>query len=186
MNLPMTDDAIDLAAARQGDATSLARLYDRHAGVVLSWCRRRDIVHAEDVAQETFIRAFARLDQLADGADLRPWLYAIARRVCSEHLRAARRRQRHEERAMTAAVLDRPRPASAGAAAENREALDRLTVALDSLPDDERLAIHLYYLESDPAPAACAALNLSRSGFYKLLNRARERLALLMKEALIP
>ena len=87
---------------------------------------------------------------------------------------------------MTAALLDRPRPASAGAAAENREALDRLTVALDSLPDDERLAIHLYYLESDPAPAACAALNLSRSGFYKVLNRARERLALLMKEALIP
>ena len=43
--------------------------------------------------------------------------------------------------------------------------------------DRERLAIHLYYLEADPVNAAMSALGLSRSGYYKLLSRARENLA---------
>jgi DNA-directed RNA polymerase specialized sigma24 family protein len=51
---------------------------------------------------------------------------------------------------------------------------------MERLDDRERLAIHLHYLESDPVKAAASALGLSRSGYYKLLARARERLASLM------
>ena len=58
-----------------------------------------------------------------------------------------------------------------------REQLDRLTQALGRLDDDERLAIHLYYLERDPISAAREAMNLSRSGYYKILARARDKLA---------
>jgi RNA polymerase sigma-70 factor (ECF subfamily) len=58
-----------------------------------------------------------------------------------------------------------------------REQLDRLTAALERLEDDERLAIHLYYLEHDPVIAAREAMRLSRSGYYKLLARARQKLA---------
>jgi len=182
----MTDDAIDLAAARRGDAAALGRLYDRHAGVILSLCRRRSGVPAEDAVQETFIRAFGMLDRIEDGSRLRPWLYAIARRVCAEHARAARRRGQHEERFMAHATALRISAPPMDAASDRREALDRLGAALDQLPDDERLAIHLYYLESDCVAAAAGALNVSRSGFYKLLQKARERLAVLMKEVPIP
>ncbi len=66
--------------------------------------------------------------------------------------------------------------------AEHAENLDRLTEALDQLEDRERLAIHLYYLEADPVKAAKSALGLSRSGYYKLLARARENLAALLGE----
>lgn len=62
------------------------------------------------------------------------------------------------------------------------ERMDALTSAIHSLPDDERLAIHLFYLEDDAANAAADALGLSRSGFYKLLARARQRLAHAMRE----
>ena len=65
---------------------------------------------------------------------------------------------------------------------DRAERLERLGAALDGLPDDERLAIHLFYLEADPVAAASSALHLSRSAFYKLLARARERLACLMRE----
>ena len=67
--------------------------------------------------------------------------------------------------------------------ADHTEQLDRLSGALEQLSDDERLAIHLYYLEDDPVSAASQAIGISRSGFYKLLNRARTRLADLMQEA---
>ena len=59
---------------------------------------------------------------------------------------------------------------------EHAEASAALTAAIDSLPDEERVAIHIYYLEHDPVTAAASALRLSRSGFYKLVNRARAHL----------
>lgn len=62
------------------------------------------------------------------------------------------------------------------------ESLERLTEAIDRLPEQERLAVHLFYLDPDPVRAAREALGLSRSGFYKLLARAREHLAHSMRE----
>jgi RNA polymerase sigma-70 factor (ECF subfamily) len=78
-----------------------------------------------------------------------------------------------------------PRVVSPAAAADHSEQLARLDKALDELPDRERLAIHLYYLDADPVGAASVCMGLSRSGFYKLLNKAKERLATLMGEARI-
>jgi RNA polymerase sigma-70 factor (ECF subfamily) len=185
-------DLRDVAAARAGDHEAFARLYDRHAPVVLSLCRRAGgASEAEDALQETFVRAHRFLDRIRDPAGLRPWLYAIARRVCSERTRAAQRRRRHEVQAM----LNTASPGMSGHAvaetapievAQRAEALSRLGEALDQLDDRERLAIHLYYLESDPIPTALAALGLSRSGYYKLLGRARQRLGAIMQEVRIP
>ena len=75
------------------------------------------------------------------------------------------------------AERDRSRATTPGDDAAHAESLARLDRALDRLPEDERLAIHLYYLEPDPVAAARSALGLGRSAFYKLLAQARERLA---------
>ncbi|MCA9311487.1 MAG: sigma-70 family RNA polymerase sigma factor [Phycisphaerales bacterium] len=183
MTSTMDDDSRDLHAARQGDHEAFGRIYDRHAPVVLSICRRRLGSDAEDATQETFVRAFRRLADLADAERLRPWLFAIARYVCLERLRASRRRHRHEELAMTQATTTHLPSDSTPADAATSEDLDRLGVALASLSEEEQLAIHLYYLDSDPVAAGASALGLSRSGYYKLLARARTRLQALMKEA---
>lgn len=180
----MTDDARDVAAARQGDAGAFARLYDRHAGVVMSLCRRNCTAEAEDAVQETFLRAFRNLDRLDGPERLGGWLYAIARRVCAERRRAGRRRRHHEEQAMLAQAA-RPPTATPGDPADRSEQLARLGEAMDTLPDDERLAIHLYYLNEDAVPAARAVLGLSRGGFYKLLIRAREKLARRMNTGVV-
>ena len=181
------DDGRDLAAARAGDHEAFGRLYDRHAAVVLSLCRRTSVSvsDADDALQETFIRAHAMLNQfdLATEAErFRRWLYAIARRVCAERRRAALRRLHHEGSAMTqAAILNHTHSdLVANGVVERTEDVDRLTAAMDQLDDTERLAIHLHYLEADPVRAAGPALGVSRSGYYKLLVRAREKLAALM------
>ncbi len=174
-------DAADLDAARCGDHAAFGRLYDRHAPVVLALCRRLSAAEAEDSTQETFLRAHRNLAKVQGPEKLRPWLYAIARRVCSERRRAGRRRHRHEGSAMSRAVHDGGVSNDAALATESAEELRRLDAALGRLDDRERLAIHLYYLDADPLSAAASAMGLSRSGYYKLLARARERLADLMK-----
>lgn len=168
------NDAGDVAQALAGSAEALTRLYDRHSPIVLSLCRRATLAEAEDAMQETFIRAFRKLDTLDDASYFRPWLYAIAARVCSEKRRAAGRRAKHEAQARARNTI-----ASNGHVdqVEKAEQMAMLSEALDQLPEQERLAIHLHYLDADPIVAALPALGVSRSGFYKLLARARKRLA---------
>lgn len=190
------EDARDVLAAREGDHEAFARIYDRHAAVVLLICRRHagpnpdNHLDADDALQETFIRAYRLLGTLESPGRLRSWLFGIARRVCSERRRAAGRRRRHEESAMTLNTTrtmsgDGPGvTAHAGESAAQNEQLERLSAAMDALPDAERLALHLYYLDADPVRAAEDVLGLSRSGYYKLLARAREHLAARLQEAL--
>lgn len=198
MKSMMSDDAHDLRLARQGGPdghTAFARLYDRHAPVVLALCRRQFPADPDDAVQQTFIRAYRMLERLDDDDRFRPWVYAISRLVCAEMRRAAGRRSKHERAAIMNRVdvqngMHRRMGASSmtapGHQAERDEMLSRLGAALDRLPDRERLAVHLFYLEPDPVAAAASDLGLSRSGFYKLLTRAREHLASFLTEASKP
>ena len=69
-------------------------LIDRHQGELLRYLARLtgDAVLAEDLFQETFLRAFRHLRRLSDDANHRAWLYRIATNVFLNHRRAARRR----------------------------------------------------------------------------------------------
>lgn len=184
MSSMMDHDGSELAAAREGDADAFARLHRRHAAVVLALCRRQlSLAEAEDACQETFLRAYRRLAQVREPAGLRAWLYAIARRVCADFRRSGRRRDHHTREATDRQMQACVEPAAPDAGLAMTEQLEQLNGALDTLPDDERLAIHLYYLEPDPERAAADVLGLSRGGFYKVLQRARERLARRMKES---
>jgi len=92
---------------------------------------------ADDLTQETFLRAFRALPEFAARSTARTWLLGIARRVCADHLRAVGRRRRLDARL----ALNRPQlvvPDETGllAAAE----LVRL------LPDDRRVAFVLTQL----------------------------------------
>ena len=180
MNHTVNEDCTDLDAHRAGDREAFARLVDRHGAVTLAICRQHtaSLPDAEDACQEAFIRVHRKLHQVHDCTGFRSWLYSIAKLVCSERRRSAGRRARHEDHAMTIhAERDRARATTPGEGAAHAESLARLDRALDRLPEDERLAIHLYYLEADPVAAARSALGLGRSAFYKLLAQARGRLA---------
>lgn len=195
---PVSDDCTDLAALGQGDRDASRRLYDRHAAVVISLCRietgSRSVHDAEDAAQETFLRAFRMLDRVTDCRGFRSWLYAIARIVCKE--RRVERAQSRRDIAY-AAGLDRnaareslerrnpPMPQTEPPALsalgeqpsrpiERAETLARLGAAIDELPDDVRLALHIFYIEPDPVAAAKHALGISRAQFYRLVTQARE------------
>ncbi|MFO0961455.1 MAG: RNA polymerase sigma factor [Phycisphaerales bacterium] len=182
----VTDDCTDLAALAAGDRRAFDRLYDRHAAVVLSFCRRgagASAADCEDAMQETFIRAHDRLSAVEDCRGFRKWLLQIASFVTRERRRSA---GRYSRRLRLVAQESAPETAPDAAAPETRaahaEELTRLGSALDQLPDDERLAIHIQYLEHDPVTAAAGALGLSRSAYYKLLARARAHLAQLMQQ----
>src|ERR1700730_1659311 len=83
-----------LAAARSGDPQALSDLVEPHRAELLVHCYRLlgSAQDAEDMVQETFLRAWNRLDQFSGGQYFRAWLYKIATNICLDALDKRARR----------------------------------------------------------------------------------------------
>ena len=164
---------------QRGDREAFGRLYDRYAGLVRSVCFEAtgDVVDAQDLAQDVFLSAFRQLDQLSEPGRFSAWLVGIAR-LSGVEWRRTRHRDRHEWAGDATEEIAEPEQL------DHDDQWSDLKAALASLSDDERLGIHLFYLEEQPAELARQLLNLSLSGFYRVLDRARKKLEqrLKMKE----
>lgn len=155
-----------------GDREAFAELYNRHARLIRAVCydMTRDVTWAADLTQEVFLRAFRGLSGLRDPARFAPWLLGIARQVCREWRRTQRRRRTiWEPAAEPCAIVEQDESPAV-------DCVEALRVEIARLPEKERLAVHAFYLMQMDAEQARGTLELSRSGFYRVLSRARRRL----------
>jgi RNA polymerase sigma-70 factor (ECF subfamily) len=107
-------------AARDGDPLAAAALVRATQAEV--WRFVAALVEpaaADDLTQETYLRAFKALGSFEGRATARTWLFGIARRVCADHIRTAVRRRRLVDRATALASPDEtPDPSASVGAAE--------------------------------------------------------------------
>ena len=176
----MTDPDRDVVRAlRGGDRDALAQIVQRYQrrlfGLVLMMVRHP--AAADDVTQDTFVRAYMHIDQYDDGRPLYPWLAAIAVRLSQNWLqRDARLRARE------GTPLDGVAEPSADADADALSALivgerDRhIWRAVAALPSGERTAVILYYREELAVREIAEALGVTTGTVKTLLFRARRHL----------
>src|SRR5206468_7899548 len=141
---PETDDRraeLDLARrARRGDAEAFDALVLRFHRPVLRFCwRLLRSTDAEDLAQDTFVRAFVHFERFDPELPVLPWLIAIARRLCLDLLR----RRKMTARIQEMPVSDQLAPSPEGEASF-QEQLTRLDRALADLDEGPREAIVLF------------------------------------------
>ncbi len=165
-------------AARQGDRQAFALLYDRYARLVRAVCQGQaaDAHAAADLAQETFLRAYRRLESLQDQRRFPAWLVGIARHVCREWQKQ-RRRPGSAGDALPEFAMEEAAATTAGADLERAERFRQLRTALAELPERDRLALHAFYVQDLGVERMCHLLDVSRSGLYHVLATARRRLA---------
>jgi RNA polymerase sigma-70 factor, ECF subfamily len=126
---PVTADAL---AAGRGDVAALERLVaatQRDVWRLCSHLGSRDA--ADDLTQETYLRAWRSLPRFRAEASARTWLLGIARRVAVDHVRAEQRRRRRAQLAPADPVVPDP----SGAV--------EVTMLLAGLDEDRRLAVYL-------------------------------------------
>jgi RNA polymerase sigma-70 factor (ECF subfamily) len=130
----------------------------------------RDGTIAEDVVQETFMRAWRAIDSLADPDAARPWLLAIARR---EHARLYERK-RHATVALDDLIATED-PALALGPSEDHSDVD---AAISSLDPHYRIPLVLQALMGYSTDEIASHLGLTRSAVLSRLHRARQKLRL--------
>lgn len=169
-------DAQRVREVLAGDRSAFGDLYDRHARWVRAvlYDATRNLTTAQDLAQEVFLRAFRGLGDLRDPAKFGSWLMGITRTTVMEW----RRRQASDRHQYVGCEFDCP---AGEQEAPDDEAIQQLREALASLPEQERQAVYVFYLQDRSAEDARSVLNLSRAGLYRLLGRARKRLERIMK-----
>jgi RNA polymerase sigma-70 factor, ECF subfamily len=141
----MNSSADLVTRACQGDQEAFRLIFERYSRPVISFVY--DLVGdrelAEELAQETFVRAFRSLRNLRSEAKLSTWLFGIAKNVARESLRARARDSRHVdlEDQLVLDLSDRgPVPVSQLLNKELNEVVQR---SLASLDDDKRLVFTL-------------------------------------------
>jgi RNA polymerase sigma-70 factor (ECF subfamily) len=161
-------------AVLAGDKAAYEKLYDRYAPLIRAVCydTTGNLADAQDLAQDVFMRAYENLDRLRDPDRFGNWLVGIARLRCHEWLRRSLQlRDKHVE--LTEVQITVPDP-------PDDDRIELLRKMIATLPDKERLALHTFYLQGNSADNARRIMGLSRSGYYRVLDRARKRLKQLM------
>ena len=93
-------------AARVGDQAAFSALVRATQRDVWRLCRHlSDAQSADDLTQETYVRAVKAIRKFRGEASARVWLLGIARRVCADAVRANQRRRRLEDRLISQASL---------------------------------------------------------------------------------
>ena len=141
----MNSSADLVARASSGDQEAFRLIFERYSRPVISFVYDlvgdRDL--AEELTQETFVRAFRGLGTLRQETKLSTWIFGIARNVARESLRARVRANRHVD-LDDKSVLDlsdhNPVPVKQLLSKELNELIQFALAALD---DDKRLVFTL-------------------------------------------
>jgi RNA polymerase sigma-70 factor (ECF subfamily) len=138
----MREDAAAVALARDGDSEAFRSLVERHSRLVFRVAYRMtgNEADAEDVVQETFLRAYRQLGRFESRANFGTWVYRIAVNCAIDYMRSRPKRESAEEDE----VLERAAGDTGQPDAEQMllggEIGARVQKALDLLSDMERAA----------------------------------------------
>ncbi len=127
----------------------------------------RDTVAADDLVQETLVKAIAKADTFQPGTDLRPWLFRILHNTHISDLRRAKTR--------ADAAADLPEPIARECQHTQLE-LKQVLGALDQLPEAQRGPIILIALREMSYAEAARSLDVPLGTFMSRLARGREAL----------
>jgi RNA polymerase sigma-70 factor, ECF subfamily len=167
-------------AALSGDLRAFERIVERHRDVVYRVIARlvADDAEAEDLTQDTFLRAFHRLERYRGDAPFRTWLLRIAHNAAVTHVTS----RRAAAQPLEVVQEQLPDPGTPAERLERRERLNRLDTKVKGLSPGHRAVLVLRDIEGlsydeiarvtdSPVGTVKARLHRAREEFIDVLRR---------------
>lgn len=158
-------------------------IYENHQHLVFNLClhylqNRHD---AEEAAQDVFVKIHAKLPTFQEKSSLKTWIYRIAINHCLDVLKSRRRQKRfafvlnllpgQPDNPLDPPDFDHP-----GVLLEDREALENLFRKIQELPENQKTALILRYLDDLSPPEIAEILQCSVKAVESLLQRGKHNL----------
>ena len=173
-------------AARQAEFTKFMRTYQNMVFSTASRLSGND-AQAEDIAQEVFLRAHKRFDELRDNPRAAGWLKTVATNLTFTHLTRYRKRWVFFSQLQGADDSD-DEPAVDFAAEESvvenvreDERHEYVEAALRELPEHQRVPLVLFHFEEMPYEDIAQRLKVSLAKVKTDIHRARQALATILE-----
>lgn len=162
------------ARAQTGCAASFDQLVRRVQVPLVHFLasRSRCRADAEDLAQESLVRAYRALDRYEPRCRFRTWLFTIAHRLSLNH----RRGQRHTQSIAAPEAICSPNADAPGEVSADESRADVWRLAAESLDAEQTAGLWLYYVEELSTDEIGRILGRSRTAVKTMLFRARKRL----------
>ncbi len=161
-------DAMAVRRVLTGDPDAFRTIVSTYGGAVqwVAYAHLGNREEAEEVCQDTFLKAFQSLHSLQEVSQLGHWLLSIARNLSRDALRKrAREAASLEQVSVPDAVHPQP---------DRMEVHERVRTHLNALDDEDREVLVLCYFDGCRAPEIANLLGISRVAARKRLQRARQ------------
>jgi RNA polymerase sigma factor (sigma-70 family) len=157
----LTDEEL-MTLYRLGEYHAFVELYGRHSGKVLAYLKKRVAVDiAQDLLQEIFLKLHRGRSQYSEQYPFLPWLFTISRNALYDYFKSTK----------TSNVL----PAVDETPADNENVDLNLATALQTLPENQRRAIELRYLEDWSFEKIAKAIKTSPDNVRQLISRGLKK-----------
>ncbi len=176
------DDIYYINLVKGGQSNAFSYIVEKYQDIVFSIAlkvlRNRD--DAEEMAQESFIKAYKSIHTFKGNAKFSTWLYRITYNTCISEIR---KRKMHFSSTEEIEIRDETQEINLDGIPEENRA-KAIKEAMNQLPEDEYTLILLYYFEEQSVEQISKVTGLSESNTKVKLFRARKKLYTILNDML--
>ncbi len=183
--MKQNDDLYHIEAIKKGNVQAFSFLVEKYQKMVYTLALKlmKKPEEAEEMAQDTFIKAFHKIDSYEGKSKFSTWLYSITYNACISELR----KRRIEFKSLDdRQVSDQDELRMHDYYRENRKEDQEkyLALAMEKLPEDDQVLVTLYYYESQSMDEISVITGLTVSNIKVKIHRARKRMQVMLYEML--
>jgi RNA polymerase sigma-70 factor (ECF subfamily) len=179
------EDLYYIEAVKKGNVQAFSYLIDKYQNLVYSLALKllKKPEEAEEMAQDTFVKAFQKIHTYEGKSKFSTWLYSITYNACISELRKRRIEFKSlDDRQISDQDEQKMHDYYQETKKEDQEKY--LTLALSKLPEDDQVLVTLYYYENQSMDEISTITGLTVSNIKVKIHRARKRMYSLLHEML--
>lgn len=135
-------------------------------------------IEAEDILQETFLKAFKKIDQFEGKSNMYTWLYSIARNKCIDEFR----KRKYESNRSSISVEEFELESEEFKSEDKREEVKLLKKAIAELPEILRSIVVMKSIDGLSYPEISEITGINEQTLKNRMFRARKELAVILKQ----